>query len=123
MKYIADWQKKSLKCYFCGNDQSVKYQVVIMENDKAKEVCSCNKCIFLHEIKGERCHNMPMTYEEMKREILFYYHKNIDFWWQLVGEMFEKSNGFTKAAEITCGIFGMKYCISWDNYEWRIESV
>ena len=51
MKYIADWQKKSLKCYFCDNDRSVKYKVIIVEDGKEKEVCSCNKCIFLNEIK------------------------------------------------------------------------
>ena len=51
MKYIANWRDKGLKCYFCGTNMSVKYQVTIMENDTEKKVCSCNRCIFLHEIK------------------------------------------------------------------------
>ena len=51
MKYIPDWNKKSLKCYFCGDDRSVKYKVVITENNTEKEVCTCNKCVFLHVVK------------------------------------------------------------------------
>ena len=26
MKLIADWQNKNLRCYFCGDTRSVKYE-------------------------------------------------------------------------------------------------
>lgn len=51
MKYNPDWQKKNLKCHFCGTNLSVKYLVVIKDGNTEKEVCSCNRCVFLNEVK------------------------------------------------------------------------
>lgn len=51
MKYNPDWIKKELKCYFCGSNQSVKYLVVVKDGNTEKEVCSCNRCVFLNEVE------------------------------------------------------------------------
>ena len=51
MKLIVDWREKRLKCHFCGTDLSVKYQATIDEDGIEKEVCACNRCIFLHVVK------------------------------------------------------------------------
>lgn len=51
MKYVPDWKNKGLKCYFCNDNRSVKYKVIITENGNEKEVYSCNKCVFLHAVK------------------------------------------------------------------------
>lgn len=50
MKYNPDWRNKSLKCYFCGSNLSVKYLVVVKDGNVEKEVRSCNKCVFLHDV-------------------------------------------------------------------------
>lgn len=61
---------------------------------------------------------MPMTYEEMKHEILFHYHKNIDFWFKIVGEMYEATKGFKNSASIKRIMNGVNYNISWGAYDW-----
>lgn len=47
MKIISNWEKKNLRCYFCGETRSVKYKKEIFDpvvNSKPTEVCICNKC-------------------------------------------------------------------------------
>lgn len=47
-KLIPDWNKKNLRCHFCGATKSVKYEMEIFDpvvsNEKTK-VCVCNKCV------------------------------------------------------------------------------
>lgn len=55
MRYIPDWHKKCLECYFCGETRSVKYTMKIKtnpENIKIREVCVCNKCALIHNDKA-----------------------------------------------------------------------
>jgi hypothetical protein len=61
-----------------------------------------------------------MSYTEMKNAILFRYHKDINYWWRLLGEMFEGTDGFTKAYEIKCMLDGKLRYVRWDNYDWDI---
>lgn len=53
MKYIENWDKKNLRCHFCGSTHSVKYVIDIfdhtIDNKKPTKVCACNKCALLHE--------------------------------------------------------------------------
>ena len=49
MKYISNWQEKNLRCHFCGETRSVKYEteVLVLDpiiSDKPTMVCVCNKC-------------------------------------------------------------------------------
>ena len=62
-----------------------------------------------------------MSYTEMKNTILFRYHKDINFWYRLLGEMFEKSNGFSESGIITRKLDGEKRTITWKDYSWSIE--
>lgn len=62
-----------------------------------------------------------MTHEQMKNVILFRYHKNIDYWYKLLGEMFEGTEEFTKPYEKKCTLDGKSYCISWNNDGWNIN--
>ena len=47
MKLIPNWQRENLRCYFCGETGSVKYELEIhdFESDIPKVVCVCNKCV------------------------------------------------------------------------------
>ena len=64
-----------------------------------------------------------MSYEEMRKTILFKYHKDINYWWRLLGEMFEGTDGFTegKTYKIKCVLDGKRVFIVWDAYSWDIE--
>lgn len=47
LKLIPDWNKKNLKCYFCEESKSVKYEMEIINpviDSKPTKVCVCNKC-------------------------------------------------------------------------------
>ena len=62
-----------------------------------------------------------MSFNEMRNEILYRYHKDINYWWRLLGEMFEGTDGFTKPYKINCVLDG-KFCyVSWNDYSWYIE--
>lgn len=62
-----------------------------------------------------------MSYTEMKNIILFRYHKDINYWWRLLGEMFEGTDGFTKEYKIKCVLDKKLRCVSWKDYGWSIE--
>ena len=64
-----------------------------------------------------------MAYMEMKNTVLFKYHKNIDFWWKLLGEFFEGTNGFTQSFMKRCTMDGRKVEITWIDYEWSVKEV
>ena len=65
---------------------------------------------------------ISMSYKEMKKTIIFYHHKNIDYWYKLVGKMFEITNSFTKYGEIKLNLNGKKCCIIWNNYNQDIKN-
>lgn len=49
MKLIENWQDKSLKCHFCGETRSVKYEALtLVKNEGLKTICLCNKCALIH---------------------------------------------------------------------------
>lgn len=62
-----------------------------------------------------------MPYDRMKNTILFKYHKNIDYWYRLLGEMFEGTEGFKKPYKMKCTLDGKAHFVSWNNYEWDID--
>lgn len=62
-----------------------------------------------------------MSFTEMKNAILYKYHKDINYWWRLLGEMFEGTDGFTKPYKIKCRLDGKSCCVSWNDYSWDIE--
>ena len=62
-----------------------------------------------------------MSHEQMKNTILFKYHKNIDYWYRLLGEMFEGTEDFTKPYKIKCVLDGKTCYINWDGYNWSID--
>lgn len=64
-----------------------------------------------------------MSYMEMKSTILFRYHKNIDYWWKLIGEIFESTNGFVKPFYKRCTLDGIKVEITWDDFSWDIKEI
>lgn len=50
MEYIANWQEKNLRCYYCGETRSVKYKEEIIDpviSSEPTTVCVCNKCALL----------------------------------------------------------------------------
>lgn len=56
MKLIPDWQSKNLRCYFCSETRSVKYSKTIFDpalDGKPTEVCVCDKCALMKEVKTE----------------------------------------------------------------------
>ena len=62
-----------------------------------------------------------MTREQMKNAILFKYHKNIDYWYRLLGAMFEGTEEFTKPYKIKCTLDGKTCLIGWNNCGWCID--
>ena len=47
MNLIPNWRDKNLRCHFCGNTQSVKYEKEIYDpviDTKPTKVCVCNIC-------------------------------------------------------------------------------
>ena len=45
---IPNWHKKQLKCHFCGETRSVKYEVDLpkeLGKSETQKVCVCNKCV------------------------------------------------------------------------------
>ena len=62
-----------------------------------------------------------MSFDEMRREILFRYHKDINYWWRLLGEMFEGTDGFTKEYKIKCVLDGKSRMVTWNDYSWDIR--
>ena len=61
-----------------------------------------------------------MSYTEFKKLILFHYHKDIRFWYSLVGEMFENTQGFTEQGKVLKTL-DKKRTITWNNYSWNIQ--
>lgn len=52
MNYIPDWKNKNLRCHFCGETRSVKYETEILDpviDSKPTKVCVCNKCVLRME--------------------------------------------------------------------------
>ena len=48
MRIIEDWWNKNLRCHFCGEIRSVKYEKEVFDpvvSNKPTKVCVCNKCV------------------------------------------------------------------------------
>lgn len=46
-RLIPNWQNKNLRCHFCDETRSVKYETEVFDpviSDKPTMVCICNKC-------------------------------------------------------------------------------
>lgn len=46
-RLIPNWQNKNLRCHFCNETRSVKYETEVFDpviSDKPTMVCVCNKC-------------------------------------------------------------------------------
>ncbi len=63
-----------------------------------------------------------MTYMEMRDIILFRHHKDITYWWRLLGEMFEKTEGWTKPSRLKVCLNDRIYYVCWNNI-WRLEEL
>lgn len=63
-----------------------------------------------------------MSFTEMRNAILFRYHKDINYWWKLLGEMFEGTDGFTKEFQIRRVLDGKVCFIRWNDYSWDIDN-
>ena len=61
-----------------------------------------------------------MSYSEFKNEILFNFHKDINFFYKIIGEFFELTNGFNIEFP-----YSKRYknigIVTWSNYEWSIN--
>ncbi len=62
-----------------------------------------------------------MSYNEFKKLILFHYHKDIKYWYTLVGEMFECTEGFTKTGSISKIFNNKMHAVVWNGYDWEIK--
>lgn len=63
-----------------------------------------------------------MSFTEIRNTIIFKYEEDITYWWRLLGEMFEGTNGFTKAYKLEFVMLNGKLCdISWNDYSWDID--
>ena len=66
---------------------------------------------------------MPMSYSEAKNIVLYQCGGKLSDWHQIVGAMFESTNGFTKHGKWAICIHGSMYRIEWDNHEWNVEEI
>lgn len=66
---------------------------------------------------------IPMSYSEAKNAVLYSCGAKLSEWHQIVGAMFEATNGFTKRGVWATHIHGSMYRIEWNNYEWNIEAI
>ena len=47
-KLIPDWNKRNLRCHFCGATKSAKYEMEVFDpvvDSKPSKVCVCNRCV------------------------------------------------------------------------------
>lgn len=61
-----------------------------------------------------------MPYTHIRPLLLDKYHKDINYWWRLLGEMFEGTDGFTKPYKIKVRLDNKVAYISWDDYSWEV---
>ena len=64
-----------------------------------------------------------MSDTEMKNLLLDIYHKDINYWWRLLGEMFEGTDCWTKPYKVKCRLENKVVYISWDNCSWEVEEL
>lgn len=51
-RYIPSWLNKNLKCHFCSDTRSVKYEMKLANPESPENFISvpvCNKCVLLHD--------------------------------------------------------------------------
>lgn len=106
-----NWRNENLKCYFCGETESVKYKTTLIVidsipvdvRDAEKEVCICNKCALrmigtmtrnemINFIK--RYHNIPIAHDLFNEDE--YIYSDIDgLIWDEHGYLFEDWSSVT----------------------------
>lgn len=60
-RLTPDWHKKNLRCFFCDEDRSVKYEMDF--HDKTVHVC--NKCVLKHNMRlKKREHKLNLTWHD-----------------------------------------------------------
>lgn len=67
-----------------------------------------------------------MPYDFMKKLFLNKYHQNINDWYRLVGEFFEKTNGWTNPYITNVVVDYVNKTIlivSWYDYSWEVEEL
>lgn len=57
-----------------------------------------------------------MDHNEMRNYVLFQLHKNIDYWYKLLGEFCDETRTFTGTYVKQVKIDGRKYTISWNAF-------
>ena len=59
MNIIPNWKERNLRCYFCGETRSVKYEIEVFDpvvDSKPSKVCICNKCALRYALnEKEKC--------------------------------------------------------------------
>ena len=51
-RFIPNWINKNLKCHFCGDTKSVKYEMKLANTESPGNFISvpvCNRCILFHD--------------------------------------------------------------------------
>ena len=69
-----------------------------------------------------KCNSYNLNITQMRMAILFHYHKNLDYWYKLLGEFYENTKGFTEPYYKRCTLDGVKVEITWDN-SWKIKQL
>jgi hypothetical protein len=64
-----------------------------------------------------------MSLTDMKKTILDTYHKDINYWWRLLGEMFEGTENFTKQYSIRCILNNGVCYVTWNDHSWEIRKL
>lgn len=62
-----------------------------------------------------------MSYNEIKNAIILEYKAGVNHWHQILGAMFEATNGFTRQGTVPAILFNRPCDIIWNNYNWNIE--
>ena len=65
---------------------------------------------------------LHMDHNEMRNYVLFQLHKNIDYWYKLLGEFCDETRAFTGTYVKQVKIDGRKYTISWNAFSgWLVS--
>lgn len=65
-----------------------------------------------------------MSLKDIKNKILFEYHKDINYWYKLLGEFYENTECFTDAYTKRCHLDGKLCEITWStHWDWELLEV
>lgn len=65
----------------------------------------------------------PVSYAEMKCEIILRNYRSEKYWHQLVGEMYEATECFTKEGSVLRRLDGYDRRITWKDGIWAFEEI